>query len=235
MIDKGRLIRGKNIYVNGIGTFKQMSLDVIFEDLDIYYSYLNFIVVSIEDYLKSIKQEELISGFKQHGLTMLDICTNNEEEKQWLIDALSYFFVGEVYFDSGFILKSPDQECLITRDNFPIIKNVIKEINGLKVDSKEEETYSNDKAREIAEKLKKAKEEISKNSKDGESTKLDCITSSVSARHPSLNLLNIWDLTVYQLYDQYNRLTLVDSFNIGSMHYANWGGEFKSSWSKNIE
>ena len=32
------------------------------------------------------------------------------------------------------------------------------------------------------------------------------IIGAVTSRHPSLNLTNIWQLTVYQLYDQFARI-----------------------------
>lgn len=49
------------------------------------------------------------------------------------------------------------------------------------------------------------------------------IISSISSHHNSLNIINVWDLTVYQLYDQFNRQRLGDSFNIQSMSVAAWG------------
>jgi len=43
-------------------------------------------------------------------------------------------------------------------------------------------------------------------------------------------------LTIYQLYDHYNRLIVEDEFDIHAMNYAYWGGEFKAKhWSKQLD
>ena len=123
---------------------------------------------------------------------------------------------------------------IINKEIYQKILEIIAEINCLKV-NKQQETYANEKARKMAEKIQQAKQKRSSvQSKD--SISLADIISAVASRKESLNLLNIWDLTIYQLYDHYNRLIAEDEFDIHAMNYAYWGGEFKCKhWSKQLD
>lgn len=42
---------------------------------------------------------------------------------------------------------------------------------------------------------------------------MDSMIEAITVKHNSYNLLNIWDLTIYQLYQTYKRIILVDSYN----------------------
>ena len=233
MIDKLKLLAGdEKIEVDGI-VFKQPKLrDIKDIGLQVYYAYISFLLISAEEYLISIKREDLIPFFKQHNLTMFDIYRDNPYERQFFIEALSFFIDGKIEFENGkFLLNNKN---IITKENYQRIIEIIGEINCLKV-NKQQELYANEKARQIAEKLQKAKEKR-KNINSKNNISLPDIISAVASRKESLNLLNIWDLTIYQLYDHYNRLIAEDEFDICAMNYAYWGGEFKGKhWSNSLE
>ena len=232
MIDKLKLLAGdERIEIDGI-VFKQPKLRNIKDiGLQVYYAYISFLLVSAEEYLISIKREDLIPFFKQHNLTMFDIYRDNPYERQFFIEALSFFIDGEIEFKNGeFLINNAN---IINKEISKILE-IIAEINCLKV-NKQQETYANEKARKIAEKIQQAKQKRSSvQSKD--SISLADIISAVASRKESLNLLNIWDLTIYQLYDHYNRLIAEDEFDVHAMNYAYWGGEFKCKhWSKPLD
>jgi len=233
MIDKLKLLAGdERIEIDGI-VFKQPKLrDIKDIGLQTYYAYISFLLVSAEEYLISIKREDLIPFFKQHNLTMFDVYRDNPYERQFFIEALSFFIDGEIEFKNGEFLI--DNTNIINKEIYQKILEIIAEINCLKV-NKQQETYANEKARKIAEKIRQAKQKRSSvQSKD--SISLADIISAVASRKESLNLLNIWDLTIYQLYDHYNRLIAEDEFDILAMNYAYWGGEFKCKhWSKQLD
>ena len=233
IIDKLKLLAGDDkVEIDGI-VFKQPKLrDIKDIGLQTYYAYISFLLVSVEEYLISIKREDLIPFFKQHNLTMFDVYRDNSYERQFFIEALSFFIDGEIEFKNGeFLINNTN---IINQEIYQKILEIIAEINCLKV-NKQQETYANEKARRIAEKIQQAKQKRrSVQSKD--SISLADIISAVASRKESLNLLNIWDLTIYQLYDHYNRLMAEDEFDIHAMNYAYWGGEFKvKHWSKQLD
>lgn len=74
----------------------------------------------------------------------------------------------------------------------------------------------NGKAAEIADKLRRNKEEVArlKAKKNGGKDTSDIyeIIASVCARSPSYNLFNIWQLSYYQFFDQFKRIHLDEEY-----------------------
>lgn len=64
----------------------------------------------------------------------------------------------------------------------------------------------NKTAAKIIEKLNKRKKAKEKSAKPDPKLELPNIISAISACHSSINILNIWDLTVYQVYDLFARM-----------------------------
>ena len=46
------------------------------------------------------------------------------------------------------------------------------------------------------------------------------LISALCVQHNSINMCNVWDLTVYQLYDQFLRQSYLNQVNIHAMNYA---------------
>ena len=84
--------------------------------------------------------------------------------------------------------------------------------------------FYNKRAKEAWERLMKYREEMRKKpQKVDPSFSLWNIIGAVTSRHPSLNLTNIWQLTVYQLYDQFARIREQVNFDVYSARWAVWG------------
>ena len=62
--------------------------------------------------------------------------------------------------------------------------------------------------------------------------------AAVAAKSENTNWENIWNITIFQLFDLYDRLRIIDSYDIASAQVAAWGdkeNKFKFGlWSKNI-
>ena len=84
--------------------------------------------------------------------------------------------------------------------------------------------------------LKEKKQEKKKNKLDKNMT-IPNIISALSNKHPSLNYTNIWDLTIFQLLDSFNRIQANSVYEIDSTRVSVWGDEKKtfdaSLWYKN--
>lgn len=115
----------------------------------------------------------------------------------------------------------------INRDTFYDITDLILQMNAIErsVDEIDVSKVKNKKTLETLKKLQKGKEKNKKiNKKTDEKTSLPNIISAVAAYHNSLNIINIWDLTVYQVYDQFMRMQANNIFDIQSMSVA-FGGD----------
>ena len=65
------------------------------------------------------------------------------------------------------------------------------------------------------------------------------IISAVANKSQSLNIINIWELTVYQVWDCFSRLSNNSIYDIQSMSVAAWGNKDNyfdaTAWFKRID
>lgn len=149
-----------------------------------------------------------------------------------LMTSLNFFIQETVVYD-------PDQKafrCLdedgravgrIHRDNYGETADVIlqRHYMGRKNRLPDDAKVKNKLAQEIYDKLAagQKKQVSSKDTKELEDYEIPNLISVLSVAHHSLNLTNIWDLTVYQLYDQFQRQQLYLLFLNQSRSISIWG------------
>jgi hypothetical protein len=148
-------------------------------------------------------------------------------------EALNFFFVERVIFSdehhafftyentlSDIDLSNPIG--IINYQTYPYVADIILQRVCVDTDEIEENVkVKNKMAAKILEKIKKANKE--KKVKHDKKMELPNLISALSSHSKNLNIINIWDLTVYQLYDQFRRQQIDDSFSISSARVASWG------------
>lgn len=123
--------------------------------------------------------------------------------------------------------KLPNGEILKTKDfffldqtNFSQFQNIIRLIN-MDLEEEDDEIITDDlemkeKFEKARRKLKLAKaKEKAKKAENGQQISVLEIISSLCAFGIGYNLFNIWDLTIYQLYDQFKRCQMKEDYNVG--------------------
>jgi len=115
---------------------------------------------------------------------------------------------------------SEDNIKLIHGDNFDSIIEVIKLQNYLmKTDEMVDDEFknpANEETRLLAEQIKKNRERVkAKKKAQDEDVDIDIsdIISAVCSKSNSINKINVWDFTLYQVYDEYARLELIDNYD----------------------
>jgi hypothetical protein len=207
--------------------------------INTYYSYLNNLCFDIDD----LKLEENID---KNQIKTFDIiianCIRDEEYKKLILMGLSLFFNENVEFEPQYNVFCLGVETknirVIHRDNFDIIKKILRLQHWLKDSDKESEyNPANAKARELIEKKKLLKQKInkSKNVNNDEITLCDLI-SIYCANGNGADILKVWDYTLYQFNDQFNRMRMLEDYNIGIqalIHGAEQKEELKT-WMRKI-
>lgn len=162
-------------------------------------------------------------------------------------EMLDYFFIEPVIYKEGyFIILNPgvDPDCelsknsiksAINKDTFQETLELIQQICGIYEGKVEEEKFKNNIAKAIFEKIAKGNKKREK--KADKNLSLPNIISALCNKHPSLNYTNIWDLTMFQLLDAFNRMQMNSMYEIESTRVSVWGDEKKtfdaSLWYKN--
>jgi hypothetical protein len=113
---------------------------------------------------------------------------------------------GIIYFDEL------SEDNVLTEEKWGFIKKVAKIGNFVQEEKKEEEyTAGNERARKFLEEQKKRKALLAKLKKTKEQTNLHSILSAVAWR--TTGMKDLLNLTIYQLYDGYFRLGMIDNYN----------------------
>lgn len=250
MLSYGELLSPEPIQTS-VGKIKKHTLREIarltFDRFGIYQSLLK--ATPEEIYLKFLDDEkrsdwETLDDNTKSSMTLYDIIANEETIRSLYCTVLDFFFVENISFlegvfvvtktkiDSENDLSSDNIVGFITRDHFQEVIDVLQQIccinskSGADVEPK----FKNEIARRMFEKMQKAKEaeEKRKSAKMQMEYSIPNIASSVSNKHPSINPINVWDLTLFQLIDSFNRTQINAVYDIQSTRVSVWGDEKKA-------
>lgn len=219
---KLKLLSGVAIEVDkGAGRIEPLTMrELIDFGYSDYLMRLHFLTLEMNDLVQDGFDNEL-------GFNTFDIMVHygNNDTGSDLENSLSLFFKeSRVFIDKdNHIIEIGEGENMriIDRDNFDKVREVIKLQNCIKKLGEEDRNSGkkeSEAVRKIKEKLNKGKEIVDKvkksNDEGGEDLDLADILSSVSSKSSSLNKINVFDLTLYQLYDEFKRLELIEQYNI---------------------
>lgn len=237
-----------------IGTIRKPTLKEIFEityekfgfyELLLKLTPIQFYTVLIGDAGKKVWDS--LSEDEKEDLSIFQLIIEYEPLRNMYIEMLNFFFVENVLFsDNTFILCTGDSDDLsdlniddikgvITKEYFNDVLGIIQQTCCIDDGDNENPIFKNKTAEKLYKKISKAKKHRKKIIDKNYS--LPNIISSVASRHKSLNLLNIWGLTIYQLMDTFNRLQVGEIYDIDSRRVSVWGDEKKTFdatlWYKN--
>lgn len=234
-ISKFDLISGVDIYIDGVCTIHQPTLDEIRKlGYDKYTIYTNVLMMDIDDYFKIANVSDKIISETRPQITMFDLLFFEDRERVLLKEALSFFIVEDIGYSQQLMCYTAELSNgnigFINRDNYEIIRTSIIAISSYGHSEETEEALSEDpEIREMQIKINKGKAALqkakSKSTSKNESLSLSNMIAALCAYHNSYNLTTVWSLTVYQLYDQFFRQNYKNQLDTFSTRWAVWGKE----------
>ena len=225
-----------------------------FEKLN-YYEVL--IKMTPEIFYTKIKGEEgrkywnSLTETQKNNISLYHTVINDKQLLQTFVEIFNFFFLENVsFYEKSFILFDKDTQNaddisqndihgVIVEDNFTEILDLIQQICCISDEDEiiDDKKFKNKRAKELYYKMKKAAKKERQNKKIDINFTLANIISAVSNKHPSLNFVNIWNLTIFQLLDAFNRLQINTTYDIDATRVSVWGDEKKTFdaalWYKN--
>jgi hypothetical protein len=217
------LLSKEPIYIEGVGHIKIPLLSEIFKlRYKTYESLCAYILVDLNKYLEVYKISNLPVDDEY---CFYNLIMKNKEFIDMYLYIFSFFIIENVAFDNKnkcFVTFTDDNKIVgkIDKFNFNIIRKYLLQINYLKFQHVETEQvkYKNETARKLAEKMAKANEK--KESKN-QLTFGKMISKYCADNKNGINFLNIYDLTIYQFYDQWMQHNHIKQCDIQDMIYSN--------------
>lgn len=226
----------------------------------VYETYLAFLSMPPSRYCTEVKPSlrswyEALPSEQAQLLSMYDIIVSNQELADLFCSIFHFFFAEEVIYSrekDAFLLFTPSASSsddtehsepeitgVINKSSYNQVCDLILQMNHIQVESTVDPTkIKSEKGRKIYERIQKFKTKQPHTSKRNADLEIGNIISAVCTRHHSINYTNVWDLTVYQLWDTFHRLQADNAYEIGRTAVSVWGDKEKkfdfNSWFKNI-
>lgn len=246
-----------------IGTIRKPTLADISDTekmgFDKFY-FMEFLAkMTPEDYYtKLLKEEngaekwESISEATRNNITLFDLIAADKQLQKLYLDFFNFFFEETVIYVNGYMvilqkgsenkhieeLQQDDIRGLLVKEFLPEVLSIIQQICGIysEEDDVENMVFKNERVKQKYLRAKKAQREQAK--KTDNNLTIPNIISSVCGRHPSINYTNVYELTIYQLLDTFNRMKNNMVYDLDSTRVSVWGDEKKTFnfalWYKNI-
>ena len=215
-------------------------IDYLIMDIPSYFSMLE---KNIENYPNNQEIKDTVSQLKndyielseedKSKLSILDIIKNDEYFIQILSLAFNFFFVEDVIFNhenacfylyDGTVDDSDEKvpTGIIFSGNYTAVTDLILSRVNVKRKNNEENKmkFKNKKAAELYAKMHPEEE---KETQENKRFELANIISSLSIHSKNLNLIDIGNLTVFQLYDQFQKQQIEDYYELMKRSVSVWG------------
>ena len=202
-----KFLRGKPV---SLGLFKlyPLTLDEIFDDIGFneYNRYLSILCIDSETIKEMLNMgtESNIEPFEY----LFASAFHQEESKEIICVGLGLFFKEEVFVKEGYFQIGENQENILYQNNFNFFIDILKQQNCIN-NEKNKVKVENDAQKKFMEQLRKMKDKYKSHKKEQD---IVDIMSAVSSKHPSINVFNVGELTIYQLIDSYKRLNKIDDY-----------------------
>ena len=215
-IDKGSLLSPFPLNFYGLKIYKPTLREIYgeigFANYNRYTNLLTMSNIEIEKYYNSINQpvEEL-----EPFLWLLKMA---KQDNTFLLELTLAFFTylkkKLIIKDDKFYFQEDKKFFCLTRENFSDFQKIIRLLNCADLDEDEEEereiiTDNLKMKKKFLEKRKKLKEakakEKLKNQQKGEKIDAAGVISALCVYNSGYNMMNVWDLTIYQLYNQFQK------------------------------
>lgn len=236
-IPRDYLLANSPFVYQGIGTMHSPTLRTIFDgttdNLQTYYFAKALLDDNRENVIKILNSisENITSTEK---LPLFEEIIKTENRRNFFAKVLSLFFINRIGFDDSvgaFLLLPTDEtdnalQGYINNDTFDLYLSIIGQLlHDIKSLPEKQEDYSG-KPPEVLKALEAFKkyenQEKSDNSKD---YTLQNIISKMCISGCGYNLLNIYDLSIWQLLDQFQAYSQNRISRITERSFSIWGGE----------
>ena len=239
---------------NGVCLKRPLLEDIAKIGFHNYTMFINVLSITFEEMLDVVKFRDAyntMSSEEKSKISIYDLILLETDFIQLFLQIFNFFIDGTTVYNgsekSFWILSCTDIKSLsdidkkdivgkIGRDNYHDLCQMILIINFVKTSVDDISKVKSKKAREIMEKIRAEKAKLKKNVENGKDYSLGNVISKVASNSNGINFVNIWRLTIYQLYNEFYEITYKKLSDMKNMNHAFAGGEMNfMDWIKAIE
>ena len=254
-LDYFDMLSGEPIFIHGVGHIRSPKLGELRPSSGVGYKAYNWYLSLMSWDKKQLLRYDALMKYRgvekleHERLNVFDAVILIQQTRELYRGVLSFFIAEDIVWDKSsckYIVYVIDEETEeprivgeITRDNFEDVRNLILQMNFIGLDKDGAPVkHSSEKSKELWERVQGYLADQTKRdeAEPHPEYRLSNIISKLCAVHPSYNLLNIYDLTIFQLYDAFFQVGYMRSADLSEQVFCNHGGDkFKfEDWLKPI-
>ena len=229
------LLSGDFIFGENIGHFRSPKLKELkpTEGISIrgYNTYLAVLTWDREDFLKFVSPNQAALFDKSDKLNLFDImATLKPDFRELLRSALAFFIKETIVWEEKqncFLTLDDNEEIVgkIDRDNFDEVRDMALQMNYMNLGRMAEPKHASAKAKKYWEIEQQQRKDALKRSGGNKYMGIGNLISKLCAAPGGYTFHNIYDLTVYQLYDQFFQYSHLRSRDLMENAHATHGGD----------
>lgn len=208
-----KLLKGSEIDIYGL-IIKPHTLEEIVDIVGLkeYYNLIGFVSIQKKD----INEFFRLEGEEYEKTSVFQMLLFHELLAKYIVDFLKFVTrMDDIHYIqtwNSITVEYDDRRVVINSKNIDEIVDAILKIYCISIPKEEKEEFNpaNEQARKLMERIRKnrAKAPKSKSNVD-----LTSIISAVAWKSNSLTIESVWRLTMYQLYDAFYRLEIIDNYD----------------------
>lgn len=197
-----RLLAAMPIEIENLGIVPPLKLREIITLGEHSYNELLSVLLIDKSNIEGLKDQDI------SNLELLMVFSHQDLQfKEKALEALKLFLNNEFFVSNEGLFFCKD--LILDKEPFNEFQYILKKMNHIEIKKEDEYKPGNERAKKFMEKLKLSKQNIKK----PEIINLHSIISGVAWKSNNTNIINIFDLTIYQLYDAYHRLENIDNYH----------------------
>jgi hypothetical protein len=215
MPDRLRNFLGKSSKINGLDLHSPSIEEISDEDVgeiiyNVYIALATFNKETVLKYLFEVSDEDYLRVENEDSYELLVTLPSVVAETE---KALSFFTKDKVAFDSKTNSYMVGDKVLVDRNNYSLIATIVKKINGLSYEEDEVKSmkFKNEKAKQMFDKLQKLRSKYKKKDTADSLGLKDILSILCSADDNGINIFNVGQLTIYQVYERFERLNIKEN------------------------
>ncbi len=232
------LISGDSLYYKGVGHIRQPKLKELkpsgigYHKYNLYLNCLSWDKQSLVEVFQLTTRVNLSRIVETEKLNTFDAVSLIDSAAKLLQEAMAFFMDETITWEKeNRRYVTTDKETgkeigEINRENFDDVRDSMLQVNYINVSNETKPLrYTSEKAKQLWEEAQKKLKETAKKNKQDKQMALGNIISKLCVASNSYNLFNIYELTVFQLYDQFFQYGYLRAMDLNEMAYSNHGGK----------
>lgn len=222
------LLKGGSIYYSGLLIEPYTLGEIVEYGYTAYMQDVRSLMLTFEDLSKGLDEFQL-RILKEQNITAFDyyVGIGGQGFKDLLLKGLKLVFkTNNVIIQGKKVIIDSDFDSvelqIVTSENFDTLIDIVKTMNKITdtvEESDEENNPVDDETRELMQRMKAYRDKVSKikqenMNEDDEGLTFDTLISAITVMSHSINKFNVWDLTLFQAYDEYARLQAIQNYDI---------------------